>query len=217
MSSAPSGNLILHNLQQNAELQSIINSLSSPEYEIIIDYKGMRRPPMYSDANNRVINPLWLHHEWQIMTYAWLRAQQSQARNIVAGILFYFNELVYSQEDMVAMQDDISHSLTDIMPDGLDLSNITNWHRGQQVPLLTVPFRELRSIRVIPIDSQRIQDSLNNFDDTVEKIENSVRSEIIGQGIRMCWQTNPVERTCTACDWKTSCPNPSGNYYPTVP
>lgn len=217
LNTAPTGNLILHYIQQNKELQSIVDNLSSPEYEIIIDYKGMRRPSMYNPENHAVINPLWLHHEWQIMTYAWLRSQQPHAKHVVAGILFYFNELVHSQEDMAEMQYDASNNLTDIMPTGLDLTNITNWRRGQQAPVLTAPFRELRSIRIIPIDSQRIQNSLDNFNDTVDEIERSVRSEISGQSIMTCWRTIPKERTCTACDWKTSCPNPSGHYYPTVP
>jgi hypothetical protein len=158
-----------------------------------------------------------LHHEWQIMTYAWLRSQQSSAKPIVAGILFYFNELVPSQQDMALLKEDTQNNTTDIMPTGLDLTNISSWQRRQSPPALSSPFKELRSIRVIPISPQSIQNSLNNFDSTVNEIEQSVRLETTGHRINTCWNTIAEPRTCTACDWKTSCPNPSVNYIPTVP
>lgn len=215
LGNAPHGNLILHHIHQHSALRSIIDNLSLPEYEIIIDYKGMRRPPKHV-ANNP--NPLWLHHEWQILTYAWLRSQQTQAKRIVAGILFYFNELAPSQEDMELWREEVSNNLTDVMPSGLDLQNIRSWRHGRQVPRLSRPFRELRSIRIIPVDNHRIQNSLQGFDGVVAAIEQSVLSETTGNTILQCWRTNPVERTCTACDWKTFCPNPAPRrYFPTVP
>lgn len=93
--SAPSGNLILHYIHQNSQLRDVINNLTSPEYEIIIDYKGMRRPPQPSQLDNS-----WNYHEWQILTYAGLRSQQPHSKPIVAGILFYLNELVPSGIDL---------------------------------------------------------------------------------------------------------------------
>ena len=102
--SAHSGNLILHYLHQNPDLQQAMDNLSSAEYEIIIDYKGMRRP-----ATN---DPNWQRHQWQVLTYAWLRSQQPQSRVIVAGIIFYLNELALSQEDMEILRQDVSHDQT---------------------------------------------------------------------------------------------------------
>ncbi|NIA09717.1 MAG: hypothetical protein GWP10_08305 [Nitrospiraceae bacterium] len=210
LQSAPSGNLILHYIHQNPSLQRMINNLTSPEYEIIIDYKGMRRPPQNT--------PLWQHHEWQILTYVWLRSQQPESRPIVAGILFYFNELAPSGEDMKELKDDVANNSTDIMPQGLDLQNILNWKQKSPVPPLSGPFREDRSIRIIPTDSDHIQNALQQFDDVVSNIESCVLSEINGNNITSSWQPNPNERTCTACDFKTFCPNPAPRpYHPTVP
>lgn len=212
LANAPPGNLILHYLHQHPEVSQIINNLSSQQYEIIIDYKGMRRP-----ATN---SPVWQHHEWQILTYAWLRSQQPQSHPIAAGIIFYLNELALSGEDMEELRKDVDHSLTDVMPSGQDLNRIQNWRRRTPlvIPTLTRPFKERRSIRIIPINDDAVQNSLQRFDNVVLMIENSVLSEMRGNTIIQCWQTNPHdERTCTACDFKTFCPNPKRRYVPTVP
>jgi len=210
LQSAPSGNLILHYLPQNPELQQIITNLASQEYEIIIDYKGMRRPP--------INDPTWQHHEWQILTYAWLRSQQPQSRPIVAGIVFYLNELALSQEDVRELQNDVANNRTDIMPQGMDLQAIQNWRRNTASPVLSRPFREQRSIRITPVNASYIQNSLQQFDRVVEDIESCVLSEMVGRNILHSWSPNPIERNCTACDFKTFCPNPAPRqYHPTVP
>ncbi|HDL10022.1 MAG TPA: hypothetical protein ENG39_02050 [Candidatus Omnitrophica bacterium] len=207
---APSGNLILHYLHQNAELQQIITNLTSPEYEIIIDYKGMRRPS--------INDPAWEYHEWQILTYAWLRSQQPQSRPIVAGIVFYLNELALSQEDMKELQNDVANNRTDVMPQGVDLWAIQNWRRNTAPPVLSTPFREQRSIRIIPVNDSYIQNSLQQFDRVVGDIESCVLSEMSGSGILNSWRPHPIERNCTACDFRTFCPNPAPRrYHPTVP
>jgi len=210
LQNAPPGNLILHYLHQNTELQRTIANLT--EYEIIIDYKGMRR----LSTND----PTWQHHEWQILTYAWLRSQQPQSRPIVAGIVFYLNELALSQEDMRELQNDVANNRTDIMPQGMDLRAIQNWRENTAPPVLSTPFREQRSIRIIPVDDNRIQNSLQQFDRVVGKIESCVLSEMSGRDILHSWRPKPKpnERNCTACDFKTFCPNPAPRrYHPTVP
>jgi len=210
LQSVPPGNLIVHSIHQNLELHQITNNLTSPEYEIIIDYKGMRRPPTN--------DPTWQHHEWQILTYAWLRSQQHQSRPIVAGIIFYLNELASSQEDMKELKNDVRNNSTDIMPQGLDLQAIQNWRRNTTPPSLSRPFKEQRSIRIIPVNDIHILNSLQQFDGVVSGIESCVVSEVMSKGITFSWRSNPVERNCTACDFKTFCPNPAPRpYHPTVP
>jgi hypothetical protein len=212
LQNAPSGNLVLHYLHNNAQTQDIIGSLTTPEYEIIIDYKGMRRPPS-NDPGNRT----WQHHEWQVLTYAWLRSRQPGARRIVAGLLFYFNELVPLRDDIASLKKEIGKNQTDVVPSGLDIPSIRNWRSGAQLPNLSTTFREQRSIRIIPVNDISILNSLDNFDHVVSNIEESVLREISGNPIRNCWTSTPVERTCDACDFKTFCLNPSREYAPTVP
>ena len=211
LQNAPSGNLILHYLHQNPPLQQIINSLSSTEYEIIIDYKGMRRSPTN--------DPNWQYHEWQILTYAWLRSQQPQSKPIVAGIIFYLNELALSQEDMKELRQDVSNNQTDVMPQGLNLSAIQNWRRNTDPPSLSLPFREQRSIRIIPVTDDLLQNSLQRFDGVVSDIETRVLSEMRTGSIIHSWNPRAIERNCTVCDFKTFCPNPHPRVTrsPTVP
>ncbi|MDW7728339.1 MAG: PD-(D/E)XK nuclease family protein [Candidatus Methanoperedens sp.] len=190
-------------------MQKIINNLSTPEYEIIIDYKGMRRPPNDAEVKS--------HHEWQILTYAWLRSQQPQAKKIVAGIIFYLNELALSKKDMEELKDEVLQKNTDVVPQGLDLKNIQNWKKNSLIPSLSVHFKEERSIKIIPVDQNYIKNALKEFDDVVNGIESCVLSEINGNNITSSWMPKPEKKTCTACDFKTFCPNPDRKYLPTVP
>ena len=204
------GNLILRYLNQNAVVQGIINKITTAEYEIIIDYKGMRRTPTNT--------PLWQYHAWQILTYAWLRSQDPQSKPVVAGILFYINELAISRVDMRDLKDDVTNASTDVMPKGADLRSILNWRRRSPIPQLSGPFREERSIRIIPCDPNQIGNALQQFDQVVNNTESCVLSEMRGTNITSSWQPNPNQRNCTACDFKTFCPNPAPRpYYPTVP
>ena len=203
------GNLILKYLEQDSKIRQIIQNLNTNEYEIIIDYKGMGRPS-YDNHN-------WIHHVWQIFTYAWLRSQDPESKTIIAGILFYFNELEPSQTDLKEIKKTLDQKLTDISPVGEDLDKIRNWTQKSKVPRLSKSYRQDRSIRIIPIEQKGIEESLKSFDDVIDKIENCVLNEMGGINIRNSWTPNPDERNCTSCDFKTFCPNPNRRYYPTVP
>jgi CRISPR/Cas system-associated exonuclease Cas4 (RecB family) len=212
LAEAPSGNLILHYLQKEKNVQKIIEENNLDEYEIIIDYKGMRRPSLD--------DPSWEHHKWQILTYAWLRSQQANTRKVIAGILFYFNELVLTKTDIKELKKEVSSNKTDVLPKGNDKKVIDNEYPDK----LSIPFREERSIRIIPIDEENIQKALEKFDETVEEIENSVVAEMHGKPIFDSWKAQPLERNCTVCDFKIICKeantntkNSGGPYYPTVP
>jgi hypothetical protein len=83
---------------------------------------------------------------------------------------------------------------------------------------LSGELRSKRSIRIIPITQEKIQESFSHFDEVVKKIENSVQLEIRGNNIPSCWSTRFVEKTCTACDAKTFCSNTEcKRYSPQVP
>lgn len=47
----------------------------------------------------RVGSKNWIHHEWQLLIYAWLRSKQEESKPIITGIIFYPNKLVPSIED----------------------------------------------------------------------------------------------------------------------
>lgn len=216
MDSAPAGNLILHHINRDPGIRDLIDSLEQPEYEIIIDYKGMRRPAKF--LPNGDINPTWAAHEWQILTYGWLRAKQPGSKQPVAGILFYLNELIPSGEDMRDLAGEVHDHRTDILPtlqdDSGTLTERDARRRGNQ---LSTQFREERSIRVIPITPSRQQHSLESFDIMVGEIEASVLREMQTGNIFGCWHAHPEEKTCTACDFKTYCPAVEGRYRITVP
>lgn len=202
-------NLIIKYLHQNPAFLEKIENLRSDTYEIIVDYKGMKRPAVASDY--------WKHHHWQVQTYAWLRSLQPDSNPVILGILFYIYELSLIKDDFKELQKDVQTNSTDIMPDDKDRDLILNWKSKNKTPTLSETFRHLRSIRMMPIDDDSTENSLNEFDNVVEDIENSIINEVQGQVIQDSWKTNPDKRTCDACDYKTFCKSSASTRKLTVP
>ncbi|WP_409200990.1 hypothetical protein [Methanobrevibacter sp. DSM 116169] len=194
-----SNNEIINYLKANEGFNKRIKSLKGEEYEIIIDYKGMKRPTYGSDN--------WNHHEWQILTYSWLRSKQADSKTIVAGIIFYLNELVPSYEDLKSIQEDVKNGNNDVPISSNDYELITNWKDKKKYPDLSDKFKMDRSIRIINIDKKTINESLDKFDAVVEDIEESLIKETNGCKIKDAWKAEADERTCLACDFKTFCNN----------
>lgn len=170
---APQGNMVLSRIHQNEQLQSRIADFEESEYEIIIDYKGTRRPPS-EDPDD----PTWTHHEWQVLTYAWLRSQQPDSKPVAGALLFYLNELEQSREDTAQLQNEIEEGYTDMPPSGSDEMAIKEWEEGETPPDLTRPFKEERSLRIVPIVD--VETALAEFDATVADIERHVSEEMRG-------------------------------------
>ena len=159
-------NQIIEFLKKNPDFRKQIEDYSDgEEYEIIIDYKGMKRPPLKSI--NKFNNP-WENHRQQILTYSWLRRQQEDSKPIFAGIIFYLNELVPSKEDLVLIQEEIANDLTDDAIDynkyANDVELIMNWSEDDKAPELSEEFKIARSIRIINIDNAEIDNSLDITD-----------------------------------------------------
>lgn len=203
-----SENKILEFLKKDEEFQKIMSDLNDgEEYEIIIDYKGMKRPP---NAHELLDDHTWENHKNQILTYSWLREKQEDSNKVVAGIIFYLNELVPSKEDLISIQQDIHNNLTDVPKKGefaRDVNLIENWDEELKVPELSEKFKLERSIRIIPIKNDEIETSLKEFDNVVNDIENSLIKEVKGCKIQDAWKAEGDERTCSACDFKTFCKN----------
>ena len=188
----------------------LVRENDNEDYEVIIDYKGMKRPPV------KVLNPLsedkWENHKQQILTYSWLRAKQEDAANISAGIILYLNELVPSKEDLALIKEEIRNNLTDI-PQGIefddDVQRIEEWEEDDKAPALSEEFKMARSIRYIDINEKECEKALKKFDSVVEDIENSLVNEMKGCRIQDAWKAEADERTCLACDFKTFCKNNS--------
>ena len=180
------------------------------DYEIIIDYKGMKRPP------TKVADPQsedkWENHKQQILTYSWLRSKQEDAKKISAGIILYLNELVPSIEDLILIKDEIINDMTDVpINDEFqdDIQLILTWQEDEKMPNLSEEFKIARSIRFIKINDEERQKALKKFDSVVEDIENSLIKEMKGCKIQDAWKAEADKRTCLACDFRTFCKNNS--------
>jgi len=206
IAASPPGNLLLHYLDDDPGIAPSIATVAGGNYEIILDYKGMRRPA--------VNTPEWTHFAWQVHTYAWLRRQQAGAAPVVAAILLFINELEPSQEDIIQLKREVQAGATDVMPGPRDRAALDAWRRGRPLPALSTAFREQRSIRLVSVDPADTGTSLGEFDAVVADIEQAVLVEMQGGSVINAWQTRPSgqrytapdTRICTACDHKHYCP-----------
>ena len=82
-------------------------------FELIIDYKGMRRPPLRGSGTRPT---LWEIYGWQLQTYAHLRRAQDDHLPIAAGVILYLNEFVPTQSDIDTLRTEIAHGYTDVQP-----------------------------------------------------------------------------------------------------
>lgn len=196
------------------QIQSISPGLSG-EFEVIVDYKGTRRP--------LIDESYWQQGEWQIQTYAWLRRRQPSAPEVAAGVLIYINELSPGDEEMVRLRQGLARRTTDVRPEegSADERVIRRWRRGESTSQLSLDYRLRRAIRVVPISTVSVESALEKFDDVVRRIEEDIISEADGEDILDAWSPDcRDDGTCAACDFRTFCPHPSyapENYRVTTP
>lgn len=202
-------NKIIEYLKKDKDFQKRIKQFPDDEdYEIIIDYKGMKRPPV--KMKNPKAEDKWENHKQQILTYSWLRSKQEDSKPILAGIIFYLNELVPSKEDLLLIQEELREDLTDVgQKYEKDVKLIDKWKEEDKAPELSDAFKTDRSIRIINVNESEQEKAVKMFDKVVGDIEDSLIKEIKGCKIQDAWKAESDERTCTACDFKTFCKNNS--------
>jgi len=174
------------------------------EFEIIVDYKGARRPDTDEDY--------WEEQDWQVQTYAWLRHVQRTGRPVAAAVLVYVNELSPSDSDLSDLRKAIKRKRTDVfpVPGSNDQRALELWRSGLDANL-SLAFRLRRALRVIPITDATRDAAAVKFDEVVGNIETLVDAESRQPSIEKHWKGNcKHEATCVACDFRHSCPTPAG-------
>ena len=147
------------------------------EFEVIVDYKGMKRP---EDAG--VDKKMLQIYDWQVYTYAHLRSTL-KTKPIIAGVLIYLNELVPTKTDPYDLRRAVKEKLKGIIvpePGSEDEETLLKWkgaNKDEQPPILSIDFRLTRTIRVVPIDDTSKKQSLKAFDNTVGRIEQCIAKE----------------------------------------
>jgi len=172
-------NLIIEFLKKDPNFKKQVMEQDGEDYEIIIDYKGMKRPPtVVSDPK---VEDKWETHKQQILTYSWLLIKE---------------EL---KDDLTDVGNEFEN----------DVKLIENWEEDDKAPNLSDEFKISRSIRIINVDESEQDNALLMFDSVVENIESSLIKEMNGCKIQEAWKADSDERTCSACDFRTFCKNNS--------
>lgn len=189
-------------LQGNRILQAVRDVLPPAlhgEYEVIVDYKGMRRASTITDSV----------YEWQLRTYAHLRSRQPDARPVVAGILLFLNELHPTITDLRDLAHEVQAGTADLPPEDPDdrrLLSQRRLHVDDPATALTLDYRRDRSLHVIPIQEGRQREALREFDDYAARIERARARERATGDIQGSWPAKPDDATCAACDFRATCP-----------
>lgn len=199
------GNLVVKLLLENFKARSV---RPPAEFEVIIDYKGMRRPPIQSQNSGQP--SFWDIYGWQAQTYAHLRQAQSDSLPVYAGMIIYLNELLPTKGDLLRLKQEILSKTTDIVPEPNSNveAQLMSFLKGSAKPDLPFEFRLRRAVRIIPINEKSVQEALVSFDKTVARIEVCRGEELQASKVISTWEKNSTdESTCTACDAKTFCPS----------
>ena len=194
----------------NPLVQMIYNQVPnlSGVFDVIVDYKAARRPPMIPAPNS---NDYWLHEAWQVQTYAWLRRQQPNTNPVGAGILIYVNELSPSQSDLDELKREIAQKRTDVAPTSgsPDYYALNTWQSGlsQPTPTLTPDFLLQRAIRIVPVNNAEVNQAVAAIDNVVTQIEICALNENATGIIPSNWNANGGDDDCQACDFRRFCPS----------
>lgn len=180
----------------------------SGDFEIIVDYKAGRRPPITPQQGS---TPYWDMQSWQIQTYSWLRGQQPGARPIKAGILIYVNELSPSQGDLEQLKSEIHQGKTDVTPaiGSSDYYALYQWQKGSNLPQFTDKFLLERCIRVVDVSLVNINNAVTQIDNIVGQIEQCAVNENTSGQIPGNWPTTGDHNDCDPCDFRRFCPSPA--------
>lgn len=199
-------------LQDNLIVKTILKDLPpalADNFEIILDYKGMHRPPNRTTGS---APNYWEMYGWQIQTYAHLRQSHEDSLPVAAGAILYINELDPSANDILDLQKQIKEGTTDVAPTrGSEAESLINDFRKKDkdnLPILPLEFRLERMMRLVHVTPRTIEQSLLEFDRVVARIETCRGKELTEGRLMENWEKNPTdESTCTACDAKTFCPD----------
>jgi hypothetical protein len=198
------------------------------DFEVIIDYKGARRPAISTAGAGAT--DYWSVYGWQVKTYAHIREKQPGSQRVALGVVIYLNELLPTWDDLKKLRSDIADQVTDITPaPGSNDWNIIHMRKPKKSHAdykknrdLSWDFRMRRALRLEPIHPTAVDEALRRFDRYVRQIEISHAKEKLCSNILQAWPQNTSDPdTCTACDYHTFCPRfqRSGSHasVPTLP
>lgn len=187
----------------------------SENFEVIVDYKGSRRPPL--NSKEKTVSQ-WNLHIWQTQTYGYLRSNQTDSKPVLGGIVIYLNELFPSKQDLETLKYELENNLTDVIPTAgsKDEKTILSASTKKGAVQLSKEYRLQRAIQFV--DFSTFDEALGKFDEVVAKLETCTVREKLSGSIFSSWEQNNEDKfTCAACNVRTFCPQFKGSENPELP
>ena len=188
------------------------SDVEEDEFEIIIDYKAMRRPPTNSNNpdSQQNINEFEAH-QLQLEYYSYLRAKQQYANPVRVGIVIYLNEFNPKKEDLFKLYEETRNNSTDIPvpPDSKTMERLEKWIEDGKPDdsikkILDRQFKLDRGLRIIPINNpNKTRKDVKNL---AKQIQEHIDKERRSQTIQSVWSGRFKEETCVACSYRYFCP-----------
>ena len=100
------------------------------DFEVIIDYKGARRPAISTRQGG--VTDYWSVYGWQVKTYAHIREKQPGSKRVALGVVIYVNELLPTLDDLSLVRSDIAAQVTDITAPGSADWNIIHMRKPRK-------------------------------------------------------------------------------------
>lgn len=186
--------------------------------ELLVDFQSNRRPD--STCNQTLCND---STQLQIQATSSLYGTRTQ-HPVIAGLVCYLSELVPSRRDFQALRKALIQRPGDPdvpAPDSPDAAILRTWKArtaGEVPPLLSLPFRLQRTIRVITVSLAHQQVALKQLRETVQRILQCRSHELLTGHIISAWERNASQITvCRACDARTWCPDHTSMLQPDLP
>lgn len=198
-------------------LQQQLPQAPSGPVELLVDLQGHRRPDSCGAQT-------LCHDSTQLQIQATSSLYGTRTQHpVIAGLVCYLSELVPSRRDFLALRKALSQRPGADIPaaDSLDAAILRTWKArtaSAVPPLLSLPFRLQRTIRVIPVSVADQQAALTELRKTIQRILQCRSHELLTGHIISAWERNASEVTvCQACDARTWCPDHTSTLQPDLP
>lgn len=206
--SAADGSAINSPLLQALQIHGLVQTESQT---VLVDFKSAHRPDLNPRTRQTAANGADAD-QWRALVLAWLLSQHAAIPT--AAVVVYLHELWPSAAALRRLRQAHLRRTADVLlpaADSADAALLTTLSNSRQPTPLSLDFRMLRAIRVIPVTGASVQAALQATDNAAQRIRACQQQEHRSGHILSAWERNNNSHVaCANCRAKTWCPEFKG-------